>query len=87
MTPRARWRKSSYSGMTDNSDCVEVARLRWQKSTYSGMTDDSSCVELARLSEAVGVRDSKDPNAGSLVLPAGAFADLVARIKRDELVP
>lgn len=27
MTPQTRWRKSSYSGMTDNSSCVEVARL------------------------------------------------------------
>lgn len=63
MNPLARWRKSSHSGMTDNSDCVEVARL----------------------SGAVGVRDSKSPEAGKLALPVEAFADLVVRIKRDEL--
>ncbi|MFG2089226.1 DUF397 domain-containing protein [Spirillospora sp. NPDC048824] len=63
MNPRASWRKSSHSGMADNSDCVEVARL----------------------SGAVGVRDSKSPATGNLALPFETFADLVVRIKRDEL--
>lgn len=27
MTLQAKWRKSGYSGMTDNSSCVEIARL------------------------------------------------------------
>ncbi|SNS46981.1 DUF397 domain-containing protein [Actinomadura mexicana] len=27
MTSPANWRKSSYSGMTDNSSCVEIVRL------------------------------------------------------------
>ncbi|MGW3766506.1 DUF397 domain-containing protein [Actinomadura verrucosospora] len=57
----------------------------WRKSSYSGMTDNSSCVEIARLTGAVGVRDSKDPGAGSLALSVESFGGLVARIKRDEL--
>lgn len=59
-------------------------RFGWRKSSHSGMTDDSDCVEVARLAGAVGVRDSKRPEAGHLSLPVGDFADLVVRIKRDE---
>jgi hypothetical protein len=55
------WRKSSYSGTSDNS-CVEV---RWHKSSYSGGGNDS-CVEVAFADQAVGVRDSK--NVGGPVL-------------------
>ncbi|MFG2250007.1 DUF397 domain-containing protein [Spirillospora sp. NPDC048823] len=62
-----------------------TAQARWRKSSHSGMTDDSSCVEVARLSGAVGVRDSKSPATGNLALPFETFADLVVRIKRDEL--
>lgn len=35
------------------------------------------------LSRAVGIRDSKAPDAGHLALPVGDFAHLVARVKRD----
>ncbi|MFG2003347.1 Scr1 family TA system antitoxin-like transcriptional regulator [Spirillospora sp. NPDC048911] len=37
------------------------------------------------LPKAIGVRDSKAVDAGQLSLSAGSFADLVARVKRDEL--
>ncbi|WP_141581115.1 DUF397 domain-containing protein [Actinomadura sp. WMMA1423] len=60
-------------------------QVNWRKSSYSGMTDNSSCVEIARLTGAVGVRDSKDPGVGSLVLSVESFGGLVARIKQDEL--
>ncbi|WP_308800792.1 DUF397 domain-containing protein [Actinomadura sp. K4S16] len=49
------------------------------------MTDNSSCVEAARLTGAVGVRDSKNPGVGNLVLSVESFGGLLARIKRDEL--
>ncbi|MBE1530688.1 hypothetical protein H4W34_000521 [Actinomadura algeriensis] len=40
---------------------------------------------MARLPLAVGVRDSKAPEAGHLALPVRGFAELVARVKRGEL--
>ncbi|MFC5747320.1 DUF397 domain-containing protein [Actinomadura rugatobispora] len=64
----------------------DSGRITWRKSSHSGgTTAQSDCVELARLSGAVGVRDSKAPEAGHLALTAEAFARLVARVRRDEL--
>ncbi|WP_339154935.1 DUF397 domain-containing protein [Actinomadura luteofluorescens] len=58
---------------------------QWRKSSYSGGVNDEHCVELARLaSEAgVGVRDSKDPNGGNLVLSVTRFASLIEQLKQD----
>lgn len=63
----ATWRKSSYS--TTESNCVEVAA--WRKSSYS--TNDSNCVEVALAPALVGIRDTKDRDGGTLVLPASAW--------------
>ncbi|GAB3220594.1 hypothetical protein GCM10027447_05150 [Glycomyces halotolerans] len=41
------WRKSTRSGASDQSSCVEVRRA-WRKSSLSGSTNDSSCVEVRR---------------------------------------
>ncbi|MFG1856207.1 DUF397 domain-containing protein [Actinomadura geliboluensis] len=46
MTPV--WRKSSHSGTSGQSDCVEVAQL-WRKSSRSGTSTHSDCVEVAHL--------------------------------------
>jgi hypothetical protein len=62
------------------------APVVWRKSSRSGGTTvESDCVEVAALRGAVGVRDSKAPGAGHLSLSADSFADLLARVKRDEL--
>jgi uncharacterized protein DUF397 len=57
-----------------------MAELKWRKSSRS---DDlgGNCVEVADLGEAVGVRDSKDPGAGHLVVGRAAFRELVAAAK------
>jgi hypothetical protein len=55
----------------------------WRKSTYSGV-QEGECVEVADLGGAVGVRDSKTPDAGYLTVSAESFAALVARVKRNE---
>ncbi|QFG24491.1 DUF397 domain-containing protein [Actinomadura sp. WMMB 499] len=57
----------------------------WRKSSYSGAGGTDNCIELARITEAVGIRDSKDPDGGHLALGHAAFADLLTRVKRDEL--
>jgi hypothetical protein len=54
------WRKSTRSGSTNQSDCVELRRA-WRKSTQSGGTNSSSCVEVSPCTDSAGfhVRDSK----------------------------
>ena len=52
---------------------------RWRKSTHSG-GDEGECVEVADLNGHVGVRDSKNPDAGHLTLTRRDFADLLARL-------
>ncbi|HEY3608957.1 MAG TPA: DUF397 domain-containing protein, partial [Pseudonocardiaceae bacterium] len=51
------WRKSSYSGGSTSSNCVEVS---WRKSSYSNGNPTGDCVEVAMGTRAVGVRDSKN---------------------------
>ncbi|WP_433466611.1 DUF397 domain-containing protein [Spirillospora sp. CA-128828] len=58
---------------------------RWRKSSYSGESSGGTCVELADLGTDVGIRDSKAPEAGHLSVSPRYFADLLTRIKRDEL--
>ncbi|MGI5417831.1 DUF397 domain-containing protein [Actinomadura luteofluorescens] len=58
-------------------------KLQWRKSTRSD--DYGHCVELAALPHAVGIRDSKAPDAGHLTLTPRAFADLLTRAKLDRL--
>ncbi|GGQ24112.1 hypothetical protein BKA00_006119 [Actinomadura coerulea] len=57
--------------------------IHWRKSTRS--EDHGNCVELAALPRAIGIRDSKAPDAGHLALTPRAFADLLTRAKQDTL--
>ncbi|GAA1809754.1 DUF397 domain-containing protein [Actinomadura chokoriensis] len=59
-------------------------KIQWRKSSHSGGVNDQHCVELGRLVPGVGigVRDSKDPDAGHLTLSVAQFADLVEQITR-----
>jgi Domain of unknown function (DUF397) len=56
----------------------------WRKSSRS-TTQGGACVEVASLPEAIGVRDSKNPDAGNLTISPEAFGTLVRRVKRGEL--
>ena len=62
-------------------------RINWRKSRHSGGGGGTSgdCVELGDLSTAVGIRDSKNPDAGYLEIGRPELARPVARIKDDEL--
>ena len=52
----------------------------WRKSSKS-TNQGGECVEVAALANAIGVRDSKNPEGGHLVLTSEAFGRLVQRVK------
>jgi hypothetical protein len=53
----------------------------WRKSSRSGAGGTGECVELARLTDAIGVRDSKNPTGPILRLDRHAFAALLHTVK------
>lgn len=55
--------------------------IYWRKSSRSGSATDEACVELAELPNGIGVRDSKDPDGGRLVMSQVQIGVLVRRIK------
>lgn len=67
------WRKSSRSGQGGNGNCVEVGFMDWHKSSSSGNGDNGACVEVGFGGSGVAVRDSKNPAAGAIVLPAAGW--------------
>lgn len=67
------WRRSSYS--TSATNCVEVAPA-WLRSSYSSTA--SNCVEVGPAGPAVAVRDSKNPDGGTLLVPAASWATFVS---------
>jgi hypothetical protein len=56
----------------------------WRKSSRSG-AQENACVEVAQLSNGIGVRDSKNPDAGQLTVSVVDFARLLGRIRLGEL--
>jgi len=53
----------------------------WRKSSHSG-TEHNACVEVASLARVVGVRDSKDPEGGALLIARSGFRALLDALKR-----
>jgi hypothetical protein len=58
--------------------------VNWRKSRRSD-SQGNMCVEVARLPEGIGVRDSTNPAGPRLALSDLSFADLVRRMKANEL--
>ncbi|WP_109527292.1 MULTISPECIES: DUF397 domain-containing protein [Nocardia] len=61
----------------------DLSSPRWFKSSYSG--GNNECVEVAHLDgDHVGIRDSKNPDAGSLVFTPGEWAAFTAGVRDGE---
>ena len=60
---------------------MEFGGALWRKSSYSNETE---CVEVAHVSEAVGLRDSKRPEGGHLVVSRAAFLGLCQGVGRSK---
>lgn len=56
---------------------------KWQKSTRSAAGGD--CVEACTTDGVVHVRDSKNPDSGTLSLSQGAWRSLLGAVKAGEL--
>ena len=56
----------------------------WRKSRHSG-TEQNACVEVASLDTRVGIRDSKNPQAGHLTMAPADFHTLLHRVKAGDL--
>lgn len=58
---------------------IDLSSAQWIKSSYS--ESGGQCVEIAFLpNDAVGVRDSKDPNGPTLVFSAGEWATFLSAV-------
>lgn len=60
---------------------MEDLKIQWRKSSHSG-GNGGECVEVADNAEAIGIRDSKDPDGPRLLVGRCEFAALVAFLKR-----
>lgn len=59
---------------------MELTRVVWRKSSRSE-DNGGQCVELADLTPEIGIRDSKNPQAGYLKVSRSELARLITRIK------
>lgn len=70
--------------MTDDSTqprILDPGAARWRKSTFSGYQE---CVEVAEFHDQVAVRNSNNPDAGTLLLGRADMAAWLAGIKAGE---
>ncbi|TDD05898.1 DUF397 domain-containing protein [Saccharopolyspora terrae] len=56
-----------------------LSDAKWFKSSYSATQDE--CVEVAITSTAIGVRDTKDRNGGTLVFDSTTWSTFLTHLK------
>ncbi|MGN9755776.1 DUF397 domain-containing protein [Streptomyces sp. SD31] len=59
----------------------QLKAATWRKSSYSG-TSGGECVEVAALTPRIAVRDSKNPEHGTLTLSPEAYAAFIGHVRR-----
>lgn len=64
---------------------MELSGLTWRKSSYSGGGND--CVEVAFTGDGAALRDSKNPTAGALAVPAAEWDVLLEAARSGVLSP
>nr|WP_211304229.1 DUF397 domain-containing protein [Umezawaea tangerina] len=57
---------------------VDFTGVVWRKSSRSGNGNNGNCVEVSYTGPVVGVRDSKNTEAGILTFPESAWAAFLA---------
>jgi hypothetical protein len=62
----------------------DVSQVAWRKSTRSS-GGGSNCVEVARLPSRIAIRDSKNPEGGTLIVTPAVFRELTDDIRRGAL--
>jgi hypothetical protein len=63
---------------------MDMTRVDWRKSSYSG-NNGGNCVEVGTTSQAIAVRDSKDPHGPALGFSRQAWREYTRRLT--EAVP
>ena len=59
---------------------MDLSGLTWRKALKSG-ENGGACVEVASVSDAIAVRDSKNPNGPKLILSRNDFRHFTETIK------
>ena len=62
---------------------MDLTGVVWRKSSRSGNGGNGNCVEVAVAGPGVAVRDSKNPGAGALVVPAAGWQALLIALHQD----
>jgi hypothetical protein len=57
-----------------------AAVTAWRKASYSS-GNGGNCVEVGQGSDAVAVRDTKNPDGATLSVPAGAWASFTTSLR------
>jgi uncharacterized protein DUF397 len=60
---------------------MNATNLRWWKSSRSGSGANSTCVEVATADGVWYVRDSKNPDGGTLSVHSGQWQAFVAEVR------
>jgi hypothetical protein len=60
----------------------DLNRAVWRKSGRSG--GNGNCVEVAKLSDAVAIRDSKNPTGPALIVTPAEWAAFIAGAKHGQ---
>lgn len=74
------------SSFLTDLDEIEAHRTgEFFKSSFSGGGGGNDCVETAEAGDSILIRDTKDREAGALLVPKAAFAELITAVKAGEL--